>query len=41
MIKKIKNIFGIVYISPCVRIDRDLDDIENEIYFWHGNYVIH
>lgn len=31
MIKKIKNIFGIVYISPCVRIDRDLDDIENEI----------
>lgn len=31
MIKRVKNIFGIISISPCIRIDRDLENIENEI----------
>lgn len=31
MIKRIRNIFGIVYISPCIRIDRDLENPANEI----------
>ena len=31
MIKRVKNIFGINSISSCIRIDRDLENIENEI----------
>lgn len=31
MINRIKNIFGIVYISPCIRINRNIDEIETEI----------
>lgn len=31
MINRIKNIFGIVYISPCIRINRNIEDIETEI----------
>lgn len=28
IIKKVKNIFGIVYISPCLRIDKDMEVIK-------------
>ena len=31
MINRIKNIFGIVYISPCIRIERNPEDLEAEI----------
>ena len=31
MINRLKNIFGIVYISPCIRIDRILEDTESEL----------
>ena len=27
IIKRVRNIFGIVYISPCIRIDKDMDVI--------------
>lgn len=28
IIKKVKNIFGIVYISPCLRVDKDMEVIK-------------
>lgn len=31
MINRVKNIFGLVYVSPCIRIDRNLEDVEDEI----------
>lgn len=31
MAKRLKNVFGLVYISPCVRIDRRVEDIDAEI----------
>lgn len=29
MINRLKNVFGLVYISPCIRIEKDVEEIEN------------
>lgn len=36
MVNRLRNIFGIVYISRCIRIDRNIEDTESEIELIKG-----
>lgn len=38
MIESIKKVFGIVYISPCIRVDKNIENIEEAIYHEMSDY---